>query len=509
MNDSIKIIENGFVYTGDKQNRAGQLTLLIQNSKIVDIGKPTQVLKALHPTAEVIDAKGKILLPGFVDAHYSGESFILRYLTYGQAMARWSKISRIRRAIDYIEREASYEELLALYRLSYFAALRAGVTTVAEFGIDNPEHSFAAAHEARLQVNVKGFVGLRNGDQIEAARKHRDSPLHFAVVIADEDALTTYNLQTSIRIARQNEWPLMLHLGQTRRAFDVVKKNFNKSIVQLYAEYHVLDSPAHLIHLACYEEGDIEIVSTSQVPLVVSPLAILQKGVDVPPFEELFKHKITLALGSDWGVAQPLENLQAYSLILKTLGLPIDKAADLISLHTRNGARALQLDAEVGTIEVGKKADIVFLDMSDFRLQPIYNSSNAERILEIVLQDMTSHDVRDVMINGEFYVREGHILTYSEEDLAREGQELLKKLLQLGGERSSNNQSSASILKFPSQDKTNDDSQTSDLPFEEGFRILGKETINSKPTQEQSDAKKETPRELPKNVRKIFGDDEV
>ena len=69
MNESTKIIENGFVFTGDKQHHARRLTLLVQKGRIVDIGKPVQVLKTLHPSAEIINAADKVLLPGFVDAH--------------------------------------------------------------------------------------------------------------------------------------------------------------------------------------------------------------------------------------------------------------------------------------------------------------------------------------------------------------------------------------------------------------------------------------------------------
>jgi len=190
MIDSIKIIENGFVFTGDKQNRAGRLTLIIQNGRIIEIGIRADALKATYPNAEVIDAAGKIILPGFVDAHHTGESFILRYLTSGQPMSRWNKNPIISRAFDYLRKEATLQEFSTLYRLSYYAALKSGVTTLAEYGIDTPEHSFTASLEAMQQTNQRGFVGLHNGDQIEAARKLRESSIRFAFVIADEENLT-------------------------------------------------------------------------------------------------------------------------------------------------------------------------------------------------------------------------------------------------------------------------------------------------------------------------------
>ena len=420
MSNSTKIIENGYVFTGDKQNRAGRLTVIIQNGRMVEIGRRADALKATYPNAETIDAAGKIILPGFVDAHHTGVSFILRYLTSGQPMSRWNKNPIVTHALDYICKEATFQEILSLFRLSYFTALKSGVTTLAEYGDDTPDHSFTAALEAMRQTNQRGFIGLHNGDQIDAARKLHESSIRFAFVIANEENLTTYNLQTSIRSARELQWPIILHLGQTRQACNIVKKNFNKSIAQLYAEYRAIDSPVHLLHLSCFEDGDFEIIAKSGAPLVYSPSAILQKVTEIPPFEELLKHKITLALGTDWGAARPLENIQSYCSIFKSLGLLHQRAYGLLALHTKNGACALGLDAEIGTIEIGKKADLVFLDLSEFRMNSILADDDAERILDVVLQEATSLHVSDVMINGEFYVREGHVLTYSEEDLAEE-----------------------------------------------------------------------------------------
>jgi 5-methylthioadenosine/S-adenosylhomocysteine deaminase len=497
-----------FVFTGDMHHRAGKLTIIIQNGHIIEIGRRADALRVKYPNAEVIDTTGKIVLPGFVDAHHTGESFILRYLTSGQSISQWNKSPIINRAINYLRKEATYLELLTLYRLSYYAALKSGVTTLSEYGIDTPEHSFTASLEAMQQTNQRGFIGLHNGDQIEAARKLHESSIRFAFVIADEENLTTYNLQSSIRSAHELQWPIILHLGQTRHAFNIVKKNFNKSIAQLYAEYRAIDSMAHVLHLSCFEEGDLEVIAKFGAPLVYSPRAILQKGTEMPPFEEILKRKIKIAFGTDWGVAQPLENIQSYCSILKTLGLLHEQSNSLLALHTKNGASALGLNTEIGTIETGKKADLVFLDLSDFRINSLFVDDNAERVLEIVLQEVTSQQVCDVMINGEFYVREGHVLTYSEEDLAKEGQVIFKKLLSFHEQKTAALPSPAPILQFSAQQKKENKSSADDINVEEGFRIIRKERAVSTALV-KNPAAQETKKDLPKNVKKIFGDDEA
>ncbi len=509
MTGSIKIIKNGFIFTGDKQNRAGQIALLIQNGRITDLGKPSQVLKTMYPSAEIIDAAGKVLIPGFIDAHHTGESFILHYLTSGHQMSRWNKNQSIQRAFDYLQKDATYEEFLSLYRLSYYAALKSGVTTLAEYGMDNPEHSLKAAFESMQQVNVRGFIGLHNGDQMEAAQMMRDKSIRFALGIADEENLTTYNLQSSLRSARELQWPILLHLGQTRRAFDIVKKNFNKSIAKLYEEYRVFDSPVQLLHLSCFEEGDVEILGRTGVPIVISPSAMLQKGADVPPFDELFRNKILLALGSDWGVSQPLENIQTYASMLKTLNIPGEKTYELLALHTKNGAKALGLDDEIGTIEFGKKADITFLDLSDFRIHAILADESAEKVLSVVLQEATSQHVSDVMINGEFYVREKHLLTYSEEDLAQEAQVLMKKFTSFGSQKPLAAHPSAAIFQLSGQHNADTELLENDLPFEEGFKVVQKGEAPSMPPEKRTETKKGKDLELPNSVRKVFGADDL
>ena len=508
MNDSVKIIENGLVFTGDKQNRAGNLTILIQNGRIIEISKRANALKATYPNAEVIDSTGKIILPGFIDAHHSGESFLLRYLTNGLSMSQWNKDPIIHHTFHYLHKEATYQEFVTLYRLAYYAALKSGITTLAEYGIDTLDHSFTASLEAMHQTNQRGFIGLHNGDQIEAARKLHESSIRFAFVIADEENLTTYNLQSSIRSARELQWPLILHLGETQLAFNIIKKNFNKSIAQLYAEYGVIDSPAHILHLSCFEEGDFDVIAKVGTPLVYSPSAILEKGTEIPPFAEIHKHKIKLAFGSDWGVARPLENIQSYCSILRTLGLLHERSHDLLALHTKNCASALGLLTEIGTIETGKKADLVFIDISEFCMNALLADSNTERILEIVLLEAASQQVSDVMINGEFYVREGHILTYSEEDLALEGQILFKKLLSLYKQKAVTLPPPAPILRFSPQENKEESISADGMNNEEGFRIVRKEKTASI-SEVKGTAKRETKKELSKNVKKIFGEEDT
>jgi 5-methylthioadenosine/S-adenosylhomocysteine deaminase len=506
MADSKKIIANGFVFTGDAQNHAGRASLLLVNDRISDIGKHPDVLKRLHPDAEIIDASNKVILPGFIDAHFSGESFLLHYFTLGHPSAKWKRVPSIRKSMEYIHETASQEELAAMYRLAYFAALHSGITTVAEFGMDHLDFSFRAAFDSMQRAELRGFIGLHNGDQIEAARTLNDPSIKFALVIENEADITTYGLQSTLRTAKEYQWPIILHLGQTLEGFETIKRNFRTSIVQFYDEYRLFDLPVHIAHLMHYEDNDYTLLAKSKRPLIISPNAIIKKGTLPPPLEELAKHKIPIALGTDWGNPAPFENLRAYSSMLQSLSLPSEKPFSLLAMHTRNAAQALGILSETGSIETGKKADLIFLDASDFRLHGALREDNPEASLRVLLDEAGSHDVCDVIIHGEFYVRERHVLTYAEEDLVRESDQLLGILNSRVAEKNIQvENTSALILPIHSsqaQPTINDDAE---IPVEEGFRIIKK---GSEATNNTASPIKHNAPELPKNIKRIFGDDD-
>jgi hypothetical protein len=203
-----------------------------------------------------------------------------------------------------------------------------------------------------------------------------------------------------------------------------------------------------------------------------------------------------------------LENIQSYCSILRTLGLLHERSNDLLALQTKNCASALGLLTEIGTIETGKKADLVFIDISEFGMNALLADSNTERILEIVLLEAASQQVSDVMINGEFYVRERHILTYSEEDLALEGQIIFKKLLSLYKQKAVTLPPPAPILRFSPQENKEESISADGMNNEEGFRIVRKEKTVSI-SEVKDTAKRETKKELSKNVMKIFGEEDT
>ncbi|MEX2115720.1 MAG: amidohydrolase family protein [Bacteroidota bacterium] len=514
MSESVKIIENGLVVTCDAQGHVGTFALLVKDDQIAEVNPNAAGLKARYPQAEVIDASEKIIFPGFVDAHYHGESFVLRNWTAGVPASKWHKYPAVRKAISFVHREATKDELAPMYRTAYFSALKSGITTISEFGFDNLDGPFLAACEAMKRSDLKGFVGIHNGEQADRARVQPHASVHYAFVLPNEDDLTVYSLQTALRLASETHWPIISHLGESRKGLETTKRNFHRSIVRVLEEYKVLLQPVHLAHLVSLEEGDDVVLSRMHIPVILNPTSILSKNTDLPSLPKLIENGIPLALCSDWGAPDPFENMRSMRLLARLCGADPISPQELILMHTLQGARALHVQQDIGSVEGGKKADLTFLDVSDLRSALPLALGNITALLERVIQDAGARHVSDVMINGEFFLRKGQVMTYAEEDLKREYRDAVKRISEKTEIRQEEPapetiaHSETPIIPLHNPQPQSPVS-SGDEPFEEGFRIVGTTgSLQQRPRKEVERAKPPEEKDPPPEVRRVFGEDD-
>jgi 5-methylthioadenosine/S-adenosylhomocysteine deaminase len=486
------------------------MDLLVKDDRIAEISNRGEIMKSIYPNAEVIDASGKVLLPGFVDAHYHGESFVLKQFTQPFPASRWNKEGLVRRVLPYVHREATKEELVVAYRSAYFSALKSGVTTLAEYGFDNLDVPFQAALESLRRADLRGVLALHNGDQVERAKASVHPTVKFAVASPPEEELTTYSLQTTLRIAREHHWPVVVHYGETVRAKEAVRRNFNKSIVEVLAEYRVFDVPVQLTHLCVLDESELALLTGTRIPLVVTPSAVLAKGTDLPRLGLYLDRQIPMALGSDWGLSDPFENMRAFASLLATQSLESVSAHELLKMHTLFAARSLGMDQEIGTVTAGKKADLVFVDVGDLRLGNLSASTREEQFIAELVLHASSRDVSDVMINGEFFLRQSQVMTYSEDDLKAELSALNKKLQSFIP-----SVKQESVVIPSAIDARPAEEGESLTHVDEGFRVVKRKSEETPPPASPEPAKviplnpdESKQVELPKTVKRVFGDDD-
>lgn len=501
--DSVKIIENGFVVTCDGADRAGVFAILVKGDRIIELNPVAGGLRARYPNAEIIDASDKIILPGFVDAHYHGESFALRMWTDRIPMAHWHKTAEIQLVSSYLHRRATKEELVPMYRAAYFSALKAGVTMISEFGFDHLDVPFAAARAALRRSDLRGFVGIHNSEQMDYARADSASGPLSSLVLPAEGDLTLYNLQTTLRLAGELKLPILSHLGETRPGHETIRRNFSRSIVRILDEFRVFHYPVQMTHGGPMSEEDLDVLAAAGISVIVNPVSLVAKQTEPPPVRALLGRDIPLALGSDWGVPDPFENMRQFQ---RMPGAEELTPQQILRLHTLNGARALGLHHEIGSIEAGKKSDMTFIDVSALAHVLSLASGDGAHVVAGILRDCTRASVSDVMINGDFFLRKGQVMTYAEEDLKREYREAMQGLLDAVKGPRPGVSGSAPTPILPLHREEGPESE--DGSFEEGFRIIG--ATGSLPRAGDASPREQSGRteELPKTVRRIFGEED-
>jgi len=510
MPESVKIIENGMVVTCDARHRVGPMALLIRGDRIAEIAPHAESFRVRYPAAEVFDASARVVVPGFVDAHYHGESFILRHWTTSIPCGEWIHHPKTRVILSHVHRELSAERLGIFYRLAYFAALRAGITFINEFGINNLDLPFLAAVEGFRRTDLQGMIAVQNGDQFDRARSLSEPHLRFAVALPPEEELTTYNMQTALRTARDLKWNLAVQAGEVRHGLDVFRRNFQSSLVQVLKDYRFLDNRTQLIHFSQIDAEEVTLLQDTGTSVICCPSAAIAKQSILPPLHVLVPAGIPLALGSDWGAPDPFTTMRGMITVARAQGVRTLTALDVLSMHTIGAARALGVDSDRGSLEAGKRADLAFIDASDFRLSYVDDSGAVDNTLMNLLLDAGSSAITDVMIGGEFYLRGGHIMTYAEEDLRREAAEVLQSLYRVAGEpiaeKAAAQNPPARVFPLPPAAATVRERRASFEDGDEGFRVIRR---GIPPPPAPSPAEPETkppPRAEP--PRRVFGEDE-
>jgi cytosine/adenosine deaminase-related metal-dependent hydrolase len=508
MPESVKIIENGLVVTCDDHRRVGLLALLIRNDRIAEISSQPEPLKARYPSAEVIDASSRVVLPGFVDAHYHGESFVLRHWTTSVPYGNWLRHPITKPILSHVHREISTDRLAVFYRLAYFAALRAGVTFVNEFGINNLDLPFLASVEGFRRTDLNGMIAVHNGDQYDRARSMTQTNVRFVISLPNEEDLTTYNMQTALRTARDLKWNLAIHAGEVRHGLEVFRRNFQGSLIQVLKDYRLLDDNVQLIHFSHMDADEAELLKGTGSSVICCPSAAIAKQSIIPPVQDFLSAGIPVALGSDWGSPDPFATMRGMLLLARSQGVRTLTAFDLLSMHTINAARAVGAGSDVGSLEPGKRADLTLVDVSDFRLSYMDSAHAAENTLMSLILDVGSTSVTDVMVGGEFFLRGGHIMTYAEEDLRREGAELMRSLHGLSGESvggaPEKDSEATPVYPLPAPEP-----QKSLEGTEEGFRVVRRDEPQvSEDTTEDKEEKPPPRSDSPQPPRRVFGDDD-
>lgn len=473
----------------------------------MDINPSARTLISLYPGAEVVDARARLVLPGFVNAHYHGESVLLRYITGRVSYGSWNALPGLRGALARLLDPASASDVAALYRTAGFLHITGGTTAVAEYPAPYAPAVLQGAIESIASSGVRSVFALQTWEQLES---FRPSPLpglsRFSISLGPEESYTVYSLENFVRVSAETQFPLAAHLGEVRAEVEALRGRFKKSPLRILKDSGALLPATHIMHCNHIPEKDLDLVRDSGNPVTLCIRSALAKQTGYPLLRSLASHDITISLGTDWGETDLLGEIRVLRDLRRYYpGIPPYTPLELIRMATINGAHALGIASHTGSLEVGKHADLVMIPFNDVRLPALSALPTAEEIAEIVTDYCDTGMISDVMAQGVFRVSNGQAVRV-------DGTKILRDFRQLQG-----------TFLPPASEGHQRDSMG-------GVQLLKADLREKEPFPGTGDAKEDRPRKekanmrspgpvpgeslqkfpvVTKKIKKVFGEDDI
>lgn len=423
------LIKNVFILTMQEGEAPFLGDILIEGDTISQIG--TSIDAA---AGEVIAGDGMAAMPGLVNAHQHTPMSLLRGFSDDLKLMDW-----LDRKMLPAEANMTPEDIYWGAKLSMVEMIKSGTTTFADMYIHMDEIA-AAVEELGMRASLsRGLVFLQDdgGRRVEEAlglieRWNGKAGGRITTMLAPHAPYTCppESLRQIIKLAEELDQPIHIHLAETKEEVISIREKYNQTPTQylynvgLFESVHVL--LAHSVHL---NRRDVRLLSAMRGGVAHNPVSNLKLGCGIAPVVEMINQGMTVGLGTDGAgsatTVDMFEEIKAAAWLQKLdYGDPTKlSAGQALRMATRESAKLLNIDREVGTLEVGKRADLILVDMNKPHLQPIHN------VESLLAYSANGSDVDTTIVNGKVLMRHRQLLTIDEEEVLREASVRAKRIV--------------------------------------------------------------------------------
>lgn len=412
MDSAMKEYENGFV--------------VIENEKISFLGDMKEFKEEIN--CNIIDGKYGILMPGMINTHTHLSMIPFRSL--GDDCK-----DRLRRYLFPLENECMNKEL-AYYSAKYAICemLLSGVTTAMDMYYFEDEVAKASqelgirAFLGETVVNFpscdtkKAFGGLEYAENFIKKWKDNDLITPFVAPHAP-NTNDTKSLIEANRISEKYNVPISMHLCEMDYELKYFKEEFNKTPIEYLESIGLLSDRLVAAHCIFLTDNDINLLKKYNVSIAHCIGSNTKSAKGVAPVSKMLANNIPVGLGTDGASSgNTLDIITQFKLFanfhkLKNKDRSIFPAKEIIKLGTIMGAKVLNKEKEIGSIEVGKKADLVILETESANMFPMFDSYSA------IVYSANASNVDTVFVNGKCLVQNKKLLNCDfkkiKEDLQR------------------------------------------------------------------------------------------
>ena len=419
------IVSGGTIVTMDSSHRViDEGAIAINGDSIAAIGLRAEI-EAQFAARHTLDARGKLILPGLINGHTHAPMTLLRGLKDDVTLDVW-----LTKFIFPAEARNVSEDFVRWgTRLAALEMIRGGTTTFVDmyyFEDAIAEETKAAGLRGVLGESVLDFPvpdskspALTLAYTEKFLQRWKGDPLiHAAVAPHSMYLCSEKTLKDFAALARKHGAPILIHVAEIKKELDDSRAKYQKSPVALLDSYNILGPDVVAAHCIWVDADDRKILAERQVGCVHNPSSNTMLASGVAPVPEMRAAGVRVGLGTDGpsGSNNDLNMMEEMDLAAKLQKISkMDPQAlgakAALEMATIEGARALHMEKEIGSLEAGKKADLFILGLDAPHAVPMYD------VYSQIVYALKASDVETVIIGGRVVLQNGRVLTLNESQI--------------------------------------------------------------------------------------------
>lgn len=375
------------------------IDILIEDDRISKIGNN------LNETADkIIDATGKIVMPGLINTHSHIPMSIFKENLDGYSLQEW-----LTQKIWPAEDKLTDKDIYEASKHSFKEMISTGTTTIVDMYFMQ-ENIIKAAEETgvRLELTRTLLDSDGNGEKKlaeleELLQRYQNKDGNITINVGAHALYTCSEeyLKRAIELAKKYEANFQMHFCENSQEVIDIKRDYKVENPSEVLEKYLGNTNTILAHAVKLNDTDIEKISKQKISIAHCPVSNLKLGCGIARINDLVNAGINVTLGTDGqgsGSNLDLFETMKFTALLQK-GINEDpkqmSAYEVIKMATINGAKALNKEAEIGSIKEGKKADLIIIDINTYVVQPIND------IFAAIVYNVKGRDVETTIINGK------------------------------------------------------------------------------------------------------------
>jgi len=446
----MRIYEHGTLVTVDEQRRViSDGAMAVQDGRFLAIDK-TRTLRERFPAEPRTDLQGKVVTPGLVNTHVHLAQAMIRGCADDMELLDW-----LGKRVWVLQGNYTEEDGRASAELCILEMLKSGTTAFVESMLAG-RYGFDGIAEVVLQSGIRAALSKIVMDVATYATK--DSWMHPGMIEERETTLrdtlamhekwngagtgrllvwfgprtpggVTPELYRELSaLARERDMGITVHLAEVQADREYLSKEYGQTPAEYAEDVGLVGPNVLLVHAVWMDAHDIDILSRTHTNVAHNPCSNAKLASGIAPIPEMLAAEVNVGLGTDGGPSNNTYDMvremrwASYLQKARTLDPTVMPAETVLEVATINGAKAMGLEKEIGSLEVGKQADFVAFDLDKPHVTPSLDP------VSTLVYAASGTDVDTVVVSGQVVVQDGQCLTLDEERILLNARERAKAL---------------------------------------------------------------------------------